>query len=115
LGVEAFGFAVARVVAAATTFVFVDAGFDFGVLVGDGVAGACEAGTTSATASSNARDAGAGCGPPRSTAATTAPWGAEGAGPAGAATRPIRPPIANPKTMPTIDWRDFESTGRASR
>jgi hypothetical protein len=101
--VDAFGFGVALGVAGATSFVLVDAGLDFGVLVGDGVAGACEAGTTSATASSNARDAGAGCAAPRSAAAMSAPCGAEGAGAAGTATRPIRPPIANPKTMPTID------------
>jgi hypothetical protein len=111
------GFGVdAAAFAGATTFVFVEAGFvDCGDLVGDVVAGACEAGTTRATASSSAREAGAACASPRSTAATNPPCGAEGTGAPGVATRPIRPPIANPKTMPTMDWSDLENTEGASR
>ena len=101
--------------AAATSLVLVVVGFfDCGDLVGDVVAGAWDAGTTRATASSNARETGAACGSLRSTAATNPPCGVEGTGAPGVATRPIRPPIANPKTMPTMDWTDLESTGRAS-
>jgi len=96
-------------------FVLVEAGFvDAGALVGEGVDASGEAGV-SATASSSARATGAGCGSARSTAATNPPWTGVGGGAAGVAKKPIRPPIANPKTMPTMDWTDLEITRWASR
>lgn len=104
-------FGVAGAAAGAATFALVEAGFvDFGVLVGAGVAVAWEAGTTRATASCSARLTGTACGPTRSTAAVKPLWGSDGAGTAGVETKAMTPPNTNPTMMPTIDWRDFDST-----
>jgi hypothetical protein len=51
----------------------------------------------------------------RSTSVVNPLPGIEGAGPGGVAISPSKPPMAKPTKMPTIDWIDFESTGRASR
>ena len=127
LGFGCFGFGAAFCVggdaAGPVDAGFADLGFGFGA--GSAVWASGGAGVSGRTASSRGPRivvgpsaavsfTAAGCAS-RSTSAMKPLRGVDVAGAMGVATNPRRPPMAKPTKMPTIDWIDFESTGRASR